>query len=175
MTQSTSGFPPKLQAFIKQQYIDDYRKLHGVNPPTTKQFLTKQAEYLKRMTKKDFAALAVRLAESNVAHYKMFRRTPMELIQAEDRLEQAHKEYRDTPGKETPIVPSLRTLILDHLKDNRGAKFTIYAIAKVLKQKRGRTKVVLEYLVKDKLVTKHKRKSRRSPGGLFVGMLYFYI
>lgn len=144
-----SGFPKKLSQMIAQKHREDYRKEHGTNPPSLKETLDSLKTHMENRTPKDWAALAVRMAEADVAHFKMFSRTPMERIEADDRLKEARRRYENARGKETPRTPSLREKVCKFLEDNIRVKWRVKEIAAALDHPPEHVGVVVGFLRKE--------------------------
>lgn len=144
-----SGFPAVTSRLVAKQSREDYRKRNGTNPPKPKELVASMKVAMEKLTAKDIAALAVSMAEADVVHYKMFSRTPMERIEAQDRLVAARKEYAETPGQETPPFVPLRQKVCDLLGKDASKKWKVKEIAEILGHPAEHVGVVVGYLRKE--------------------------
>lgn len=150
MTQITfSGFSKKTSRLVAKQHREEYRKHHGVNPPSTKETISSLKTHIENMTPKDHAALQVQMAQGDVDHSKMFSRTPMERLEAENNLKYAQRRYLEASGEETPRMVSLREKVCDFLKDNIRIKWRVREIAEAVGHPPEHVGVVVSFLRKE--------------------------
>ncbi len=147
---TATRFPKKLSQMIAWKYREDYRREHGTNPPSSKEDLTSLKAKMESMTPKDIAALGVRIARGSVAVRANYLHPghPV-LLEAEEELKRAEREYADTPGKETPRTMSLREKVCNFLKDNIRMKWRVREIATVLGHPSKHVGVVVSFLLKE--------------------------